>query len=513
MTTHALDSRVLRLWDRSAGDGSWAASKPDTLFSVFRASLYAGDYEGGDPSPMRRAYQTETWPVSFYFAADDAQAEEPLVPDLAPRAVAGLSELHLAKALDALDAAVAARFSPTAGVPSGEFPDSTTVATSSLDYRTSGLYDDWDRIISLQNNKTYQVGTRDAVYGEPPCFDLDPEGDDEVAEGLAVLTGDNNAVVVFGALHTHAATFGAAFMESGVVVSDVSGSNYLFTSWLTDRDLTGSALRYLAGTEFEEVADQLFAVDVLPPGLCGNGGGGNGGGGPWCVEFDITTAAGMLLIPAERAYSVTSDACIGPDLDVLLPTRAYLFDLDGATRDPCEGQFGTFACVASSFGSGAYELMYGVGCDASCDGNCTSYISVARTPAIADYGTCHTDTSDQPSGSNLGSNSSSRLALSCDAVTGAFLYEGWDSAGCEGPCNEQSIDAVNLCFPSDEASGCVVSNSTAFEVQPCAGGGEGGDDGKGDARAETGQKAKAAAGVVGSTIRRAVFAKSTSSRW
>lgn len=466
ITTHALDSSMLRLWDRSQGDGTWAGShKPDTLFSIFRVSIYDGDLEGD--ASLREAYQKETWPVSFYFAADDASAEEPLVPELAPRAVEGLSELHLLDAMAALEASVRARFSPSS--PTSEFPTTTTIFNySGLDYQTSGTYDDWQKILSLQNNKTYQVATRDAVYGEPPAFERDPLDDDgSNMPPLAMLSGDLNAAVVFGTLHTHEETFGAAYMELGVDVLSLSGTDYLFSVWLTEANLAGSALRYLQGTPYEDLADQLFAVDVMPPGLCANSSSNSAGNDKpsWCVEIVLTTGGttmvGMLLVPAERCYAVNSDKCIGPDVDSLVPTQAIVFDLIGTVRDPCEGQFGTFACSQSTL-SGDYELVYGVGCDSNCDVNCSQYVTVATNPALSDYGTCHTDTD-----ADTGAVSSMRLT--CDPNSGDFLGEFWDDAGgCLGVCSEQSVPevATSLCFASDDSSGCNVT--APFPVVPCS---------------------------------------------
>ena len=138
----------------------------------------------------------------------------------------------------------------------------------SLDYETSGLYDDWNRILALHNNNTYQVGTRDAVYGEPPLFDMDPMDDeaDDAAGPMWSATGDDNAVVAFGVLHTSSDGLAAAYQEVGVDLMDLSGATFTYTSWLRDTDLVGSALRYLHGTPFESLADQLFAVEFLPPG-------------------------------------------------------------------------------------------------------------------------------------------------------------------------------------------------------------------------------------------------------
>ena len=96
VTTHALNASALRLWNRSAaaGGASWAASRPDLLFSVFRASVYDDGQQGG----ARGRYQNESWPVTFFFAADDAKAAEPLAPALAPRDVADLPTAALCDA-------------------------------------------------------------------------------------------------------------------------------------------------------------------------------------------------------------------------------------------------------------------------------------------------------------------------------------------------------------------------------------------------------------------------------
>ena len=144
ISNHSLDSSVLHLYDRSEGS-DWASSLPDALFSLLRVSVY-------DSESTRTAYTNQSWPVSFYFAADDAAATEPLVPEVKPRQSA-YSELHLADALDALQDAVVARFSEG----STEFPNATTLGNTTLDYLTTGTYDDWERVISLRNNQTFQV--------------------------------------------------------------------------------------------------------------------------------------------------------------------------------------------------------------------------------------------------------------------------------------------------------------------------------------------------------------------
>ena len=138
----------------------------------------------------------------------------------------------------------------------------------------------------------------------------------------------------------------------------------------------------------------------MPPGMCD--------GASWCVEFDEPTTAGLQMVVAERAYSAANggDACVGkfecrpsqhdlppiprlpftghclsrhdhspfppplgPDLDAMLPTRGFLFDLEGQTRDPCEAQFGAFACAPKSFLGHelpGYDLIYQEGCDSVC---------------------------------------------------------------------------------------------------------------------------------------------------
>lgn len=53
----------------------------------------------------------------------------------------------------------------------------------------------------------------------------------------------------------------------------------------------------------------------------------------------------------------------------MLPTRGFLFDLEGLTRDPCEAQFGAFACAPKSFLGHelpGYDLVYQEGCNSSC---------------------------------------------------------------------------------------------------------------------------------------------------
>ena len=73
----------------------------------------------------------------------------------------------------------------------------------------------------------------------------------------------------------------------------------------------------------------------------------------------------------------------------MLPTRVHLRP-PGRNAEPRENQFGTFACAPAW--RGAYELVYGVGCDSACDvQGCAQTIPVRSNPDLAPFGTCYTD--------------------------------------------------------------------------------------------------------------------------
>ena len=305
--------------------------------------------------------------------------------------------------------------------------------------------------------------------------------------GLPQLSGAMNAAVVFGALHSSAATLGAAYLESGVDLISLSGDTITEVVWFQGAQLEGSALRYLRGTPYEALADQLFAYDIMPPGLCGgsNGsvsgsgnGGGSGGGGssssddsPFCVEFNGTTVLGDNFVLAERVYSVDGPGCVGPELADLVPTQSVVFDLEGRTRDPCEGQFGAFGCSLATDRQGreSYALVYRVGCDSACGaGSCVQEIPVEGTPGIDGLTTCLT-TDDAATGEAVS------MRASCDPDTGAFAFREWAGAACEGAClytTARRAGPENLCFDASATQTCNVTTPADW-YRDCAGAEEG----------------------------------------
>ena len=106
--------------------------------------------------------------------------------------------LHLADALGAENAMVA-RLSEG----SSKFPDTTNLRNTTLEYKTSGTYENRDRIISLQNDITFQMVTQDAVYGEPSSYDLDPADDEYVnTRDVEERIGDGGSVR-YVRVHSH----------------------------------------------------------------------------------------------------------------------------------------------------------------------------------------------------------------------------------------------------------------------------------------------------------------------
>jgi len=354
------------------------------------------------------------------------------------------SETYLADSLVALQESILDRFSSD-----GDYPDATLVGTQPLHYNLTGLYDDWDNILDvLKNNKTYQVATRDAVYGEPSYM----ECDSDVNPAQLLFSGENNGVVLFGVLHQ--STLGAAYQECGVDVLSLSGS-LKSSKWLVDADLAGSAQRYLEGTPYDEFSGELFAMDVMPAGMCPKNSSGESES--WCVEFNITTSPGDLLLSAERVYQV-ADTCVGPDLLAILPSKALLFDLVGKTRDPCEYQFGAFACKPRSVMDSRYHLVYEQGCGDDCS-ECTQIIKVEGNPDLDDWATCHAEED--------GETGPYSIRLECDEDDGSFLYTIWDGMTCEGECTEKSgPTSTGMCFSLQDSDDDTVQQCISTLVQP-----------------------------------------------
>ena len=169
---------------------------------------------------------------------------------------------------------------------------------------------------------------------------------------------------------------------------------------------------------------------------------------------------------------------MGPDVASMLPTRGFIFDLRGETREPCEDQFGTFACAPALAARGAYELVYGVGCDSACDvQGCSQTIPVRSNPDLAPFGTCYTDFDP-----NTGAPTDS-WQLACDTESGAFTFTSWPTADCSGACSTRSVKGItkNMCFSmapdagdddGDDENYPTCNTTSPFVVLPCSGSGK-----------------------------------------
>ncbi len=119
------------------------------------------------------------------------------------------------------------------------------------------------------NESTFILPTRDALYGT------------DNNSSSANFARPTTAAVMLGVLHTANGTANrCAYSSAGVDVTESSpslGALNKQTSWLSHRQLAGSAARYFGDGDGDAgdddgaaavLAGSLFAVDYLPAGYC-----------------------------------------------------------------------------------------------------------------------------------------------------------------------------------------------------------------------------------------------------
>ena len=291
VSVRQVDSETVRLWDRSNGK-SWHESKPDILSMIGRMTI-------PDPDPENMVkyskYEKQIWPAKFYFAYDDVQAKVPTVPSLKSRDTDTLlneTEVYSAS-MQALHAAVVEEYRNYRGAK--------YMGTQDVNFTSLGFYDDWDDIVSLKDNSSFVLDTRDALYGSP------------IASSVHFIPEGTGAVVI-GVNHKR--TLGAAYNSVGVSVMDPTTFKYIESHWFIDVDLEGSAERYLPK---DPKAADLFAIDFMPPGMCSPT-------AKWCIEFNKTSYDNSLakFILGERIYCL-QDTMIGPPANRTISTRLPIF--------------------------------------------------------------------------------------------------------------------------------------------------------------------------------------------
>lgn len=296
----------VRLWDRSGGQ-PWQVSQPDILAFIARVSVPLG----GENDTAYEAYKATIWPVRFYLADDEARAQEPMNPPIAPRYTESVvnEQTTLTPYLSGLADGVVQSYLNT--------KNGTGVTSIDLTTDSVGCYDDWDAVLAAKNNATFVVGTRDATYGTP-IFPPDISG---------FLLQPNTAAVIIGVQHT--SVIGAAYSSVGLDLQSLSSGDVLETHWFLDTDMIGSARRYLPADTPVEIADSFYAIDMLPHGGCASVPEDEA---KWCFEFGPWTQATValkrpVLIAGERIYSLAATT-VGPAANETLTSHVLVFRLN-----------------------------------------------------------------------------------------------------------------------------------------------------------------------------------------
>lgn len=299
MNLHQINSEEVVLEDRSLG-GDYHLTMPDLLTTLGRITMPLAGHENA-----YKSYRDKEWPIRMYFAADDAQPQEPLAPTLKSRE-GGADEFALFNnSLALLEQAVLAKF--TSSTPTGVYR-----ATHANYFTNLGYYDDWDLFLdngTLSGGSSFILPTRDAVYGFP-------DG------GLSGVINTQSAAVVMGVQHSHPKALNASYHSVGLDVWDASSGQAVWTKWFNLEDLQGSAERYLPDNPD---ADKLFAVDFVPQGLCSDAAWAS----DWCVEFDENATSAHLenyLILGSRIY-LNPATTTGPSANRTVPSRVVNFHM------------------------------------------------------------------------------------------------------------------------------------------------------------------------------------------
>lgn len=290
---------TVRLYDRSAGQ-TWREAAPDVLSMVARLSLPESSHleEYG-------LYKNTTWPVRFYFAADESKATAPVDPPLIPRFSSSIvDEVAIySDILAELTAAVKTRFTVDGYFEGGAV--GTLAHSLGVNLTSEGCYDDWDYVLGLKNNDSFVAGTRDATYGIPVC---PPEGD-------CGMIGKMGAVAV-GVVHASPHGQDAAYSSVGIDIMNYVTGQFIQTTWWMDDALEGSAARYLPDNG-SPLVDQLFAVELMPKGMCAED-------SKWCVELEKDAYSTTAFLMGERIYSLAATT-VGPPANTTVGAQVLTF--------------------------------------------------------------------------------------------------------------------------------------------------------------------------------------------
>lgn len=152
-----VSSSIVNLWDRS-DNKTWQQAAPDLLDMINRISV-----PDPDATDDWEQYKNTVWPVRFYFAYDDQKAEEPLDPPIKSRySPAVVNEyIEQGESLAQLEAAVTASFLARDGA--------TFSHKLTLNQTVFGYYDDWEQVLANENNDSFILPDRDAIYEFPNC--------------------------------------------------------------------------------------------------------------------------------------------------------------------------------------------------------------------------------------------------------------------------------------------------------------------------------------------------------
>lgn len=167
-------------------------------------------------------------------------------------------------------------------------------------YSAPGFYDDWDAMLALKSNSTFTASNRDAIYGIP-------------YDSYVIKKGF--AGVLIGVLHSE--VLNATYHCVGI---DLGTMGVFNSNWLLDTPLKGSALRYIPN---DKNADEFFAIDYFPPGMCSMSKYPQ-----WCIEYsenDFTTN-NINVDLYERVYGVY-ETKVGPYSDNLIRSEMIVFDI------------------------------------------------------------------------------------------------------------------------------------------------------------------------------------------
>eukprot|EP01038_Epipyxis_sp_PR26KG_P006554 gene6554-9003_t len=294
ISVRGITGETVRLWNRSNGI-NWKQSKPDYLSMESRYTAPLNGYEAEYES-----YKKQVWPVRFYFSDDNAKSTTPMNPSLKSRYSPSIvNEIEVySDGFELFKNNVITMFSKSYNC--------NYLKSLHVNLTTEGFYDDWDYVLSKQNNDSFALGNRDAIYGIP-------------TDGGGISS--RNAYVMVGLLH--ADIFNASYHSIGYTIQNDTYPLTLETKWFLESSLVGSARRYdLSGNN--SIFDNFFAIDVLPPGKCSFSSNPQ-----WCVEVNQTSVDALnnpYVLFDERIYGVY-ETTVGPAANITIPSQMLEFHL------------------------------------------------------------------------------------------------------------------------------------------------------------------------------------------